>query len=235
MKKGILSVVALLTALIVTAQTEWAKSRLTLNYGLRYDYIFSSQKTNTSSSNTLFGGNGHSVGFRYGRGFLNEKSSTNSTDKIKPMLGFAFDLGFQFGKTSTKDLEAFAKSLTAPVSYKIAQSSVNWKQVVIMGGPMLRLGKRNNGLQPIEVSATAGAALKLKPRNIIIDKYDGQAKLGTVFNTTEKGTLFAWQANVSVPFAKLSKRLNLCLEAGYGFNGGTVGVTFRLGKRNTGL
>lgn len=228
MKKIILPFLALFSLLAVNAQTEKRKYELPRgSFGLSYNYILSSQKTNTSPSNTLFGGNGHSIGFRYSRGFLNEKGSTSSAERIKPRLGLAFDLGFQFGKTSTKDLEAFAKSHTTPVSYKITQSSVNWKQVVVMGGPILRLGKRNNGLQPVEISATAGAALKLKPGNIIIDKYDGQTKVGTVFNQTEKGAVFAWQANVSVPVAKLGKRLNLCLEGGYGFNGGTAGVSFR--------
>jgi hypothetical protein len=236
MKKMILSFLTLLLLLAVNAQTEKRKYELPRgSFGLSYNYILSSQKTNASPSNTLFGGNGHSlrVGFAWDP-FGPKVKAVTPADKLSPRLGLAFDLGFQFGKTSTKDLEAFAKSLTAPVNYKIIQSSIDWKQVVVMGGPMLRLGKRNNGLQPVEISATAGAALKLKPGNIIIDKYDGQTKVGTVFNQTEKGTVFAWQANISVPVAKLSKRLNLCLDGGYGFNGGTAGVSFK-GVRSNGV
>ena len=82
----------------------------------------------------------------------------------------------------------------------------------------------------LPISIQAGAAINLSPRTITIDKVDGQAVTTRVYNQTEKGTVFAWQANVGLPVAKLGKRLNLCLEGGYGFNGGSFGVRMTTSK-----
>lgn len=236
MKQIILSLFSFLFAITIHAQTERVyKQVLRGGYGLAYNYVLSSQKTNTSPSQTLFGSNGHSfrLGFAWDP-FPTEKKVA-ATDRLAPGLGIAFDLGFQFGKTSTKDLEAFAASITVPFQYKIAQSSTSWKQVVLMVGPVLRLGKRNNSLPPCEISAIAGAAFRLSPRTITIDQTGMPAADRRVYDETESSTGFAWHTEISIPVFRLGKRTNGFIEAGYGFQGGTVGVSFRLGKRITGL
>lgn len=194
---------------------------------LGYSYILSSQKSNVSPSNTLFGGDGHSLRLGIAWDPFVKRKATTQTEKLAPRLGLAFGLSYQFGKTSQDDLTSFAKSQTAPLGYKIGQSSTDWKQFVVMGGPILRLGKRNNGLLPFEISAEVGAAFKLVPRQITIDKTDGQAVTSRVFDKTDNNSIFAWQMKASLPVFGLGKRINCCLEAGFGFNGGTVGISFK--------
>jgi len=220
MKQLILSLFSSLVVLTVKAQL-----------GLGYNYILSSKK-NSSSTTNLFADDGHSVNIS----FKNVSSTTwgwkrdtfpAAISKKGAQLGFTVDAGYQFGKTSQNDLTAFAKNLTAPLGHKISQSSTNWKQFVVMGGPMLRLGKRNNGLQPLEISAAAGAAFKLSPRTITIDKVDAAVPGVRVFNKIENETSLAWQVNLNILVARLGKRLNGYIQAGYGFNGGTIGITLR--------
>ncbi len=234
MKKSIIA--AILIASIGTANAQ---------VGLGYNYIISSNKSSSSTTN-LFADNGHAITFKL-RGKNDNKGTppeSATSRKYDPGpkkgngpkgigIGFTASAGYQFGKTSQDDLTAFAKTLTAPSGYKIGQSSTNWKQVVVMGGPVLRLGKRNNGLMPFDISAEAGAAFKLAPRRITIDKTDGQAVTSRVFDKTDNSTIFAWQVNASLPVFKLGKRVTCNLEAGYGFNGGTVGITFKYFKATT--
>ncbi len=213
---------------ILIASIGMAKAQV----GIGYNYIISSNKTSSSPTN-LFAGNGHSVGISYSgekkARWLADHPEDDRPSIERKAVGYVLSLrgsvSYQTGNTSQTDLTAFAKTLTAPLGYKIMQSSTNWKQVVVMGGPVLRLGKRNNGLQPFDIDAQVGAAFKLSPRRITIDRTDGQAVISRVFDKTDKGTTLAWQVNASVPVFRIGDALSVSLNAGYGFNGGNVGVT----------
>lgn len=219
MKKIFLAAIIMMVAFSTQAQKAAKPNKIIVQPQFGYSYIASSQKENADASKTLFAGNGHSI--QVGATFF----QANYTTKAKPRLGGWVKTAYQFGNTNKSGLDALGWELVkTPFTYKTTQSTTNWQQVVLMGGPVVDIPSAKKYLGSFAFSATAGAAFKLNPRTITIDKYDAQTKLGTVYTQTDKSTSFVWDVNMFVGLARISKKAGLGLQIGYGSQGGTVGI-----------
>ena len=156
----------------------------------------------------MFVGNGFNTGFGYRWG-----------DK----WGLTGKVAFTVGQTNEKRIETFAKTLvSSPFIYKVNGKQKVWSQINVAIGPSLMFGKNNKG----EIYTIGGIGLN-KQNSITIDKYDGNVKLATVFNSEQKKISPFWEIGAS--YKLIQKGLiGLNLIGIVGSNGGTIGLSMRI-------
>lgn len=172
-------------------------------------YTFSSLKENDNPNRPLFAGDGINLGIGHRWG---------------DRWGIASRVGFTTGSVSQSGLQNSVDGWRPiPPSYRSEQTKSNWSQLSVMTGPSIQFGKKRQ----FELSAMGGIGYNPSPNTIKIIAYEQEdIVLGTVYEEKEKSVVGMWQVNAKSNLIKLNKSGFLSINAGYGSNGLSVGVSY---------
>ena len=171
-------------------------------------YLISTNNTNNKDNKPLFAGNGQSAGITYRWG---------------GRYGIYATVAYQGGKTDETSMYAFAKTLvSSPFTYKITGWQKTWSRINVAVGPSIFLDKNNKA----ELAVVGGVGFG-KESTLIIDKYDAQTKVGTVYNITQKSVMPFWEIGARY---RVYKRVSL--KSSFGSNGASAGVQVQLSKKH---
>lgn len=204
MKTKITIVVMLLVTFLSFAQKKWEPyHQLSLDAG----YTFSSLKENQNPNQPLFAGNGVNFGVSHRWG-----------DNI----GIASRIGFMTGSIDQAGIQSITEKWPTPPRYLPNPKEKNYSQISLMTGPSIKLGKKHQ----FEINALGGIGFNPSPNTIRVDSYEQDVFLETVYEAKDKSVVGMWQVNAKINLTKITNNLGLSLNAGYGTNGGTIGVSF---------
>ena len=210
MKKIITTIAILIIALHTNLHAQ-QNTKPVKNYGfpsLDLGFVASTNAKNTNAGRPLFAGNGATAGIGYRWG---------------DRWGVTGKIAYASGKTNEVNVQTFAKTLvSSPFIYKINGWQKQWSQVVIAAGPSFMFGK-NKLLGEVFIK---GGIVTGNKSELTIDKYDGNIKLSTVYTGVKKSVNPYWEMGASYKVAKISKRIVMSINGGYGSNGGTIGIAF---------
>lgn len=187
------------------AQKKWEPYH---QFSLDAGYTFSSLKENQNPSRPLFAGNGvnFGIGHRWG-----------------DTWGIASRIGFSTGSLDDDGVASITARRKRPPYYipiPDPPGSISWSQISVMTGPSIRLGKKHQ----FEFNAMAGIGINPSPNYIRVDAYEQDLFLETVYEAKDKSVVGMWQVNASVRAFAVPKLGSLYLTAGYGTNGGMLGI-----------
>lgn len=189
------------------AQKKWEPYH---QFSMDAGYTFSSLKENQNPNRPLFAGNGvnFGVGHRWG-----------------DTWGIASRIGFSTGSLDDDGVASITAGRKKPPIYipiPNPPGSEAWKQISVMTGPSIKLGKKHQ----FEINALGGIGFNPSPNTVRVDAYDADQYLYTVYEAKDKSVVGMWQVNAKINLTKITNNLGLSLNAGYGTNGGTIGVSF---------
>jgi hypothetical protein len=188
---------------IVNAQT---KQKAFGSWSAELGYLISTNSTNTKNTKPLFASNGINAGVNYRWG---------ST------LGIKISLGFNGGKTNDKEILSVAKTFGGNGFTAISSFSKSWNQMNVLVGPSLQFGKGGR----IEANIQAGIGYFLGNNKLKIDLYDVNTFVKNVYNKESKNIVPLWNISANyIPKIIFKKNIGLKIFAGFGSNGGTIGV-----------
>jgi hypothetical protein len=187
---------------IVNAQT---KQKPFGSWSAELGYLISTNNTNTKNTKPLFASNGINAALNYRWG---------------KTLGIKTSLGFNGGKTNDKEILSFAKTFGGNGFTAISSFSKSWNQMNLLVGPSVLLGKRGR----LELNLQGGMGYMLSANNLKIDLYDATTFAKNVFNVESKSITPMWNIGGSYYLNKLSKNVAMKINAGFGSNGGTIGI-----------
>lgn len=169
-------------------------------------YLISTNSNNTKNTKPLFAGNGINAGVNYRWG---------ST------LGIKTTLGFNGGKTNDKEILSFAKSFEGNGFTSVSSYSKSWNQINVLVGPSLQFGKGGR----IEANIQAGIGYFLGNNIVKVDLYDANTFVKNAYSMENKNIVPLWNISANyIPKIIFKKNMALKIFAGFGSNGGTIGV-----------
>lgn len=190
----------------VNAQIKKEKQKPFGSWSADIGYLISTNSSNTKNTKPLFAGNGINGGVNYRWG---------------KTLGVKTTIGFNGGKTNEKEILSFAKTLESNGLTSVSSFSKSWNQLNVLVGPSFQFGKGGR----IEANIQAGIGYFLGNNTINVDLYDANTFVKNVYSIESKNIVPQWNISANyIPKIIFKKNIALKIYAGFGSNGGAIGI-----------